>query len=82
MKYAVVEPAGMVHRKGLRMRWVLIILGILLLVVGVIWALQGTNILAGSQMSGHRRWIAIGGVLGIVGIVLIIIGARMRRAAG
>lgn len=61
------------------MRWVLIILGILVVLLGLVWLLQGTNVLAGSQMSGHRRWIAIGGVLDVVGIVLIIIGSRMRR---
>ncbi len=63
------------------MRWVLIVLGILVVLLGLVWLLQGTNVLAGSQMSGHRRWIAIGGVLDVVGIVLIIIGARMRRRA-
>ncbi|HET6451991.1 MAG TPA: hypothetical protein VFI08_11805 [Spirochaetia bacterium] len=63
------------------MKWVLIIVGILVLALGIVWALQGTNVLAGSQMSGHRRWIAIGGVLGIVGIVLIIVGARIKRVA-
>ncbi len=63
------------------MRWVLIILGVLVVLLGLVWLLQGTNVLAGSQMSGHRRWIAIGGVLDVVGIVLIIIGARMRRRA-
>ena len=64
------------------MKWVLIIVGILILVVGIVWALQGINVLHGSQMSGHRRWIAIGGVLGIAGIVLVIVGARMKRATG
>ncbi len=63
------------------MKWVLIIVGILALLLGIVWALQGTNVLAGSVMSGHRRWIAIGGLLGVVGIVLIIVGARMKRAA-
>jgi len=59
-------------------RWVLIILGLLLLVIGVVWALQGTNILPYGQMAGHRRWIAIGGGLGIIGIVLIILSTRIR----
>lgn len=63
------------------MRWVILILGILVVLLGLVWLLQGTNVLAGSQMSGHRRWIAIGGLLDVVGIVLIIIGARMRRRA-
>jgi len=62
------------------MKWVLIVLGVLLLVVGVIWALQGTNVLSYGQMAGHKRWIVIGGGLGIIGIVLIILGARMKRA--
>ncbi len=62
------------------MKWVLIVLGVLLLVVGVIWALQGTNVLSYGQMAGHKRWIVIGGGLGIIGIVLIILGARIKRA--
>ena len=61
------------------MRWVLIILGIVVILVGLVWLLQGTNVLAGSQMSGHRRWIVIGAGLDVIGIVLIIIGSRMRR---
>ena len=60
------------------MKWVLIILGILILVIGVVWALQGSNVLAYGQMAGHRKWIAIGGVLGVVGIILIIVGSRVR----
>jgi hypothetical protein len=63
------------------MRWVLIIVGILLVLVGIVWLLQGTNVLAGSVMSGHRRWIVIGAGLDVIGVVLIILGARMRRAA-
>ena len=63
------------------MRWVFIILGIIVILVGLVWLLQGTNVLAGSQMSGHRRWIVIGAGLDVIGIVLIIIGSRMRRRA-
>jgi len=61
------------------MKWVLIIIGILLLIVGVIWALQGTNVLPYGGMAGHRRWIVIGGGLGIIGIILIVLGARVGR---
>lgn len=61
------------------MKWVLIILGILVIVVGSIWLLQGANVLPYGQMAGHRRWIAIGGVLDLVGIILIVLGARIRR---
>jgi len=64
------------------MRWVLIILGIVVILVGLVWLLQGTNVLAGSPMSGHRRWIVIGAGLDVVGVILIVIGSRMRRATG
>jgi hypothetical protein len=64
------------------MRWVLIIIGILLLVVGVVWALQGTNILPYGQMAGDRHWTLRGGGLGIIGIVLIVLGAAVVRPKG
>ncbi|MFI5369146.1 MAG: hypothetical protein ACHQ1F_09055 [Spirochaetia bacterium] len=36
------------------MRWVLLIVGILLVLLGAVWVLQGTNVLTGSAvMSGH-----------------------------
>jgi hypothetical protein len=63
------------------MRWVLIVVGIVVVLVGIVWMLQGTNVLGGSVMSGHRRWIVIGAGLDVIGAVLIVLGARMRRAA-
>jgi uncharacterized integral membrane protein len=63
-----------------RMKWVLIIIGILVIIVGAIWLLQGVNVLPYGVMAGRRRWIIIGAVLDIIGIVLIVVGARLRRA--
>jgi len=62
------------------MKWVLIIIGILVIIVGAIWLLQGANVLPYGGMAGHRRWIVIGALLDIVGIVLIVVGSRLRRA--
>jgi hypothetical protein len=39
-----------------------------LLVVGVIWILQGANILGGSFMTGQSLWLYIGIVVTIFGI--------------
>lgn len=52
----------------------LVIVGALLVVVGVIWTLQGTGRLGGSVMSGVTAWAVIGPVVGVVGLVLAYFG--------
>jgi hypothetical protein len=47
-----------------------LIAGVVLALVGLIWALQGIGILPGSAMSGEREWLVIGAVVVIVGTVL------------
>ena len=44
-----------------------IIVGIILVLLGGVWILQGANVLAGSVMSGHSQWLYIGIVVVIVG---------------
>jgi hypothetical protein len=63
------------------MKWVLIILGCLLILIGGVWALQGLNVLTQGAMAGHTRWTLIGGVLAAGGIVLVVVGALRRRLA-
>lgn len=52
--------------------------GVLLILVGLIWILQGANILLGSVMSGQSQWLYIGIVVVIVGAG-IIYWVRRRR---
>lgn len=47
------------------------IVGVVLVLLGGLWTLQGANVLAGSVMSGHSQWLYIGIVLLIVGLVLL-----------
>ena len=61
------------------MRIALNILGVLCLLVGCIWILQGINILPGSFMTGQTKWAIYGGFLAIAGIGLLI-AANRRRA--
>ena len=61
------------------MKWILIILGGLLILVGGVWALQGLNVLNQGAMAGHSRWTLIGGVLAAGGIVLVVVGALRRK---
>ncbi len=47
------------------------IIGIILILVGGLWIAQGSNMLAGSAMSGQSQWLWVGIVLLIVGIVAL-----------
>jgi hypothetical protein len=60
------------------MRWTWLILGVLAVLIGAVWTLQGLNILQGSGMSGNRTFVVIGPIVAIVGLILIAFGARRR----
>ena len=59
------------------MRWWLVA-GVLLVLMGGVWTLQGLGLLGGSVMSGDRTWAVIGPVVAVVGLVAIGVGARRR----
>ena len=58
--------------------WPFLVPGIILAAVGLVWTLQGTDVLGGSVMSGSSFWEIVGVVLLVVGLVLIV-NAIMRR---
>lgn len=62
------------------MRWVGIAIGVLAVLIGAVWTLQGLNILGGSVMSGNTTFVVVGPLIVIVGLVLVVVGARARRA--
>jgi uncharacterized membrane protein SirB2 len=55
------------------------IVGVLLVVLGGIWFLQGINLLPGSFMTGETRWAVYGGIAVAVGIALLLTASRRRR---
>jgi LPXTG-motif cell wall-anchored protein len=55
------------------------IVGVLLSITGVIWILQGTNVVHGSGMSGHSLYTVLGVVLLIIGVALLTWARRIRR---
>jgi hypothetical protein len=65
--------------------WPYLVPGVLLSLAGLVWTLQGLNILGGSSMSGSPLWATIGPLVLLAGLALIVIAiaiARRRRRAG
>jgi hypothetical protein len=54
------------------------VVGILCLVTGGVWFLQGINIIPGSFMTGQTKWAIYGGLLLVAGIGLLIVANRRR----
>ena len=54
-------------------------LGALLVLMGVIWTLQGLDVIKGSAlMSGKTLWAVIGPIVAILGALLVARGLRAR----
>jgi hypothetical protein len=61
------------------MRIFLNILGACLIALGIIWILQGVNILPGSFMTGQMVWAWRGAAFAVTGVLMLIILNRKRR---
>lgn len=61
--------------------WPYLVPGVILSAVGLIWTLQGLDVLRGSVMSGSSLWATIGPIVLVVGLVFlgISIGVARRR---
>ncbi len=58
-------------------RWLAPVVGVLLLLIGGLWTLQGLGLVGGSFMTGSRLWLVIGLVLVVAGVTLLL--RRLRR---
>jgi hypothetical protein len=56
------------------------IIGALCAISGVIWFLQGINILPGSFMTGQTKWAIYGALVFLVGVALLVAGNRRRAS--
>lgn len=64
------------------MRWVWLIIGALLVLAGVVWTLQGLDLLGQSGgMNGQKIWAVIGPATAIVGLILLALGIRKKPTA-
>ncbi len=60
------------------MRIAMYVAGLLLMLVGGVWFLQGINVLPGSFMTGQTKWAVYGVLALIAGICLVISANRLR----
>jgi hypothetical protein len=51
---------------------------VVLVLVGLVWTLQGAGILPGSFMTGDRLWLVIGLVCVVAGVALLLRAVRGR----
>jgi hypothetical protein len=63
------------------MKIVLSVVGVLLVLMGGVWFLQGINILPGSFMTGQLRWAINGGIAILIGAGLLWFANR-RKGGG
>ena len=61
-------------------KWVLNIVSLILILFGVVWALQGANVLPGSFMTGQVGWLIGGIAAALVGIGLLVFVNRRRKS--
>jgi hypothetical protein len=54
-------------------------LGVLLVLVGLIWTLQGLGVISGSVMTGATLWAIIGPIVAIFGLWLVVRAVRASR---
>ena len=60
------------------MRIALIIVGVVVTMFGLLWALQGFGVIGGSPMSNTTTWSIIGPIVALIGIALAVGAARRK----
>ena len=69
------QQGGSVHAMNKNLR---VGLGILLVLMGLIWTMQGLGYLKGSAMTGVTLWAIVGPVVALIGLALAL-GRLGRR---
>jgi hypothetical protein len=61
------------------MRIALVVVGVVVALFGLLWALQGFGVVGGSPMSNTITWSIIGPIVALIGVA-IAIGAWRRKS--
>ncbi|MBV9088637.1 MAG: hypothetical protein JO044_01835 [Mycobacteriaceae bacterium] len=62
------------------MRIAIVILGVLVALAGLLFALQGFGAVSGSPMSNTTTWSVLGPIIALVGIGIAVAGLRGHRS--
>jgi uncharacterized membrane protein SirB2 len=60
------------------MRMASMVIGVLLLLTGIVWILQGINVLPGSFMTGQTKWAVNGAICVVIAIALLVWASRQK----
>ena len=60
-------------------RHLAVVIGVVMLLVGGLWTLQGLGYVDGSFMSGSDTWAIIGPIVAGLGVALVIVGLQRRE---
>lgn len=71
------SPADAPRLRG----WLTMSLGLLGIVLGAVWTLQGLNVFENELMSDKPVWAVVGGAVAGIGLALVVVGMR-RRSSG
>ncbi|MGC4854122.1 hypothetical protein ACLQ24_12170 [Micromonospora sp. DT4] len=59
--------------------WLTLTLGLLAVVVGAVWTVQGLGYVGGSVMTDEMLWVVLGPIVALAGLVALWLGLRSRR---
>ncbi len=62
----------------MKVRLPLVIPGVILVLLGLLWVLQGVGLVTGSFMTGQKLWLGIGIVVALAGLGLAYLGLAPR----
>jgi len=63
-------------------RWILVVVGGLLILAGAVWTLQGLDLLGQSGgMNGQHIWAVIGPITALAGVAVLAVGIRATRSS-
>ena len=61
------------------MKWLLMIVGVVLILLGGLWILQGVNVIPVGFMAGHMEYAVLGLVVILIGIGVLVLRYRRQK---